>query len=71
MMVLCKKNWKNWRETGSRGNGLKFVRENVSLKNYHLVFISGQAAASLNDKMEIEGTERPVHGTLAIIEKTI
>lgn len=52
----------------SRGNGLKFVKENVILRNYHLQFISGKAEALSNDRMKITWTERPISGTLAIIE---
>ncbi len=55
----------------NRGNGLKFVKENISLKKYHLTFISGKAKASLNDTMEIGVADRSINGTLAIIEKTI
>lgn len=50
-----------------RGNGLKFVKENVETKKMHLVFVSGNAKMELNDKMEIKETESPLRGCLAIL----
>ncbi len=50
-----------------RGNGLKFVKENIKSQKMHLTFISGNAQAELNDKMEIFETESPIAGCLAII----
>lgn len=55
----------------NRGNGLKFVKENVGLKNYHLTFISGKAKALLNEKMELHESDQPVNGTLAVIKKDL
>lgn len=52
----------------SRGNGLKFVRENVKNKKMHLTFISGKAKAELNDGMIIEEFGENVIGSLAIIK---
>jgi len=50
-----------------RGNGLKFVKENIKSQKMHLTFISGNAQAKLNDKMEIVETENIIAGCLAII----
>lgn len=49
-----------------RGNGLKFVKENIKEMKKHLVFMSGTAQAELNEKMEISQTEK-IHGCLAVI----
>lgn len=51
----------------NRGNGLKFVKENVKNKKMHLIFISGNAEAKLNEKMEIKEREENVRGCLAIL----
>ncbi|MFH1048374.1 MAG: hypothetical protein V1732_01780 [Patescibacteria group bacterium] len=53
----------------NRGNGLKFVRENVKNKKMHLTFISGNAQAELNEKMEIKETKEniKIKGCLAIL----
>jgi hypothetical protein len=50
-----------------RGNGLKFVKENIESKKMHLTFISGNARVELNDKMEIIETPKRIQGCLAII----
>lgn len=50
-----------------RGNGLKFVRENVQSKKMHLTFYSGAAKAELNDQMKIEENLEDIGGCLAII----
>lgn len=50
-----------------RGNGLKFVRENVQDKKMHLDFYSGTAKAELNDQMKIEENTENINGCLAII----
>jgi len=50
-----------------RGNGLKFVKENIKSQKMHLTFLSGNAKAELNDIMEITETEDPIIGCLAII----
>jgi len=51
----------------NRGNGLKFVKENVKNKKMHLTFISGNAQAELNEKMEIKEREKNIKGCLAIL----
>lgn len=51
----------------NRGNGLKFVKENVKNKKMHLMFISGNAQAELNEKMEIKEREENIKGCLAIL----
>ena len=51
----------------NRGNGLKFVRENVKNKKMHLTFISGNAQAELNEKMEIREQKENIRGCLAIL----
>lgn len=50
-----------------RGNGLKFVRENVKAINLHLDFYSGKGKAELNEDFEISEAEREVNGCLAIL----
>jgi len=50
-----------------RGNGLKFVRENVQSKKMHLSFYSGKAKAELNDEMKIEENLENIGGCLVII----
>ncbi len=51
----------------NRGNGLKFVKENIEAKKMHLTFISGNAKMELNDRMEILEIENKVQGCLAIL----
>lgn len=51
----------------SRGNGLKFVKENIKDRKMRLLFISGQARAELNNKMTIEEVNDNLRGSLAII----
>ncbi|MBI4811859.1 hypothetical protein HY798_00180 [Candidatus Falkowbacteria bacterium] len=51
----------------ARGNGLKFVRENIKDRKMHLVFVSGNARAKLNEEMEIIETKEKIIGCLAII----
>lgn len=51
-----------------RGNGLKFVKENIEIKKMHLTFITGNAQMELNDKMEIKETEPAIKGCLAILK---
>ncbi len=50
-----------------RGNGLKFVRENVKTENIHLDFYSGKAKAELNENFKISDAEKEVSGCLAIL----
>lgn len=50
-----------------RGNGLKFVKENIKDRKMHLFFMSGFARAELNDKMTIEEIDDSIRGSLAII----
>lgn len=51
-----------------RGNGLKFVKENVEIKKMHLAFFSGNAEMELNDKMEIRKIDKKISGCLAILK---
>jgi hypothetical protein len=51
----------------SRGNGLKFVKENIRDKKMHLIFISGNAKAELSKQMTIQETDSNIRGSLAII----
>lgn len=51
----------------NRGNGLKFVREEVKTKGIHLAFSSGKAMAILNQLLEVKDSEQNIQGTLAII----
>lgn len=50
-----------------RGNGLKFVKENIEDKKMHLVFISGNAQADLNEEMKIKEIGKNIKGCLAIL----
>lgn len=50
-----------------RGNGLKFVKENIKNKKMHLTFISGNACAELNKKMKIQEQKENIRGCLAIL----
>ncbi len=52
----------------NRGNGLKFVKENVQDKKMHLIFISGNGKVELNEKMEIENNKDKINGCLAILK---
>ena len=52
----------------SRGNGLKFVKENIQNKKMHLAFFSGEAKAELDKEMIIKKTDKNVIGCLAIIK---
>jgi len=52
----------------NRGNGLKFVRENIQNRKMRLHFSSGNAKIELNDKMKIFDTDQKIKGCLAIIE---
>jgi hypothetical protein len=49
-----------------RGNGLKFVKENIKEMEKHLLFVSGTAKAELNEKMEISASEK-IRGCFAVI----
>lgn len=51
----------------NRGNGLKFVKENVKNKKMHLIFISGKAKAELNEEMKIKKRDEYISGCLAIL----
>lgn len=51
----------------NRGNGLKFVKENVKSKKMRLIFISGNARAELNEKMKIQEQKENIRGCLAIL----
>lgn len=50
-----------------RGNGLKFVKENIKDRKMRLIFMSGFALAELNDKMTIKEVDDNIRGSLAII----
>ncbi len=50
-----------------RGNGLKFVKENIENRKMHLVFISGNAQANLNQEMKIKEIDKNIKGCLAIL----
>lgn len=50
-----------------RGNGLKFVKENIKDRKMRLLFMSGFALAELNDKMTIKEANDNIRGSLAII----
>jgi len=50
-----------------RGNGLKFVKENIKDKKMRLLFMSGLAQAELNEKMTIKELDDNMRGSLAVI----
>jgi hypothetical protein len=52
----------------NRGNGLKFVKQNIKQLKMHLIFISGNAQIELNDKMKIIELPEKINGCLAILE---
>jgi hypothetical protein len=51
----------------NRGNGLKFVKENVEEMRMHLLFYSGNAQAELNAKMIVRKSNDEIDGCLAIL----
>jgi hypothetical protein len=53
-----------------RGNGLKFVKENIKDRKMNLLFISGQARADLNEEMTIKEIDDNMRGSLAVISYT-
>ncbi len=53
----------------SRGNGLKFVKENIKNIGLILEFYSGQAFIKINKEEIIEKTNKPYQGCLALIKK--
>lgn len=50
-----------------RGNGLKFVKENVEDRKMHLFFFSGQAQIKINAEMKIGQADNEICGCLAIL----
>ena len=52
----------------NRGNGLKFVKNNIKDKKMNLIFISGNAKAKLNEKIAIKQIKNNLKGCLAIIK---
>ncbi len=50
-----------------RGNGLKFVRENVKELNFHMDFYSGKAKAVLSRSFNVIDSEKEINGCLAIL----
>jgi hypothetical protein len=55
----------------SRGNGLKFVRENIKDRKMHLTFASGEAVAELNQDFNIRWLDKKIHGCFAVIKMKI
>lgn len=51
----------------NRGNGLKFVKENVESKKMHLEFHSGNAKAELEKEIKITESDKIIQGCLAIL----
>lgn len=51
----------------NRGNGLKFVRENVEAREMHLDFYSGSAKIELNKNIKINEAAKETRGCLAIL----
>lgn len=51
----------------NRGNGLKFVKNNVIEKNMFLKFHSGAGLLSINHNIKIEHTDNRVDGCLAVL----
>lgn len=52
----------------NRGNGLKFVRVNVSSNNFLLEFLSGNAKANLNHEMKINSSDEFINGCLITLK---
>ncbi|MFH1233501.1 MAG: hypothetical protein V1649_02505 [Patescibacteria group bacterium] len=52
----------------NRGNGLKFVKENIKNIKANLNFISGNAQAELNHQVKIKQIDQNIKGCLAILE---
>lgn len=52
----------------NRGNGLKFVKENIASQKMNLIFTSGNAQAELDDKMKITPIDKSIRGCSAILE---
>ena len=50
-----------------RGNGLKYVRENIANLQLHLAFFSGNAMAELNAEMIVQKTDQNIRGCLAVL----
>lgn len=54
-----------------RGNGLKFVRDNVMGQSFALLFQSGDAVLTIgrgSKKFELQVTDEAIHGTLAVLQ---
>ncbi|MEK7202742.1 MAG: hypothetical protein AAB653_00265 [Patescibacteria group bacterium] len=51
----------------NRGNGLKFVKQNIKDAKLHLEFQSGKARAVINCKMNINSLDNLIQGCLAIL----
>ncbi len=53
-----------------RGNGLKFVRENIENKKWSLLFDSGRASLEIDTEgnMRIHEEKRDIHGCFAVIK---
>lgn len=51
----------------NRGNGLKFVKQNIECKKLHLEFQSGKAKIEINSKMKISLADDFINGCLAIL----
>ncbi len=54
-----------------RGNGLKYVRKNISEMNMHLEFYSGNAEAILNKDFNIRSNIDHCNGCIAVIKVKI
>lgn len=52
----------------NRGNGLKFVKKNVSGNNFLLDFFSGDAKATLNHEMKISDHQQIIKGCLITLK---
>lgn len=51
----------------NRGNGLKFVKENIQSQKAHLSFFSGSGQLELNEDFEIADGSKKIFGCLAIL----
>jgi anti-sigma regulatory factor (Ser/Thr protein kinase) len=52
----------------SRGNGLKFVRQNVQENGIDFYFISGKAKAVINGALKVMQIEQNIQGCLAVLK---
>lgn len=55
----------------NRGNGLKYVKKNISAMNMRLEFYSGNAKAAINKNFKVELNKEHYNGCIAIISTNL